>query len=140
MLRNRITLITLGVRELDAAAAFYEALGLVAEDSPPGVMFYDMGGFKFGLFTLPELAQEQRRTPESLGTGAMTLAVNFPTEADVDVAFAEALAAGGTPLSPPAKTEWGGYSSYWADPDGHVWEYAFNPFWPLDESGRLASG
>jgi uncharacterized glyoxalase superfamily protein PhnB len=67
----------------------------------------------------------------------MTLAQNFPTEAEVDTAFAAALAAGATVLKRPAKVFWGGYSGYYADPDGHVWEVAMNPFWPLSEDGRL---
>jgi hypothetical protein len=67
----------------------------------------------------------------------MTLAQNFGTEAEVDAAFAAALAAGGTALKVPEKVFWGGYSGYWADPDGHVWEVAMNPFWPLNEDGSL---
>ena len=67
----------------------------------------------------------------------MTLAQNFATEAEVDSAFAEAVAAGATALKPPEKVFWGGYSGYWADPDGHVWEVAMNPFWPLAADGSL---
>ena len=67
----------------------------------------------------------------------MTLAINMETEAEVDAAFAKAVSAGATPLAEPTKMHWGGYSSYFADPDGHVWEIAFNPFWPLNEDGSL---
>ena len=70
-------------------------------------------------------------------TGAVTLAQNFTTEAEVDAAFTQALAAGATALKPPEKVFWGGYSGYWADPDGHVWEVAMNPFWPLAADGSL---
>ena len=67
----------------------------------------------------------------------MTLAQNFATEAEVDAAFATAMAAGATALKTPEKVFWGGYSGYWADPDGHVWEMAMNPFWPLNADGTL---
>ena len=67
----------------------------------------------------------------------MTLAQNFATEAEVDAAYAAALAAGGTGLKAPQKVFWGGYSGYWAEPDGQVWEVAMNPFWPLAEDGSL---
>ncbi len=68
----------------------------------------------------------------------MTLAQNFPSVAEVDAQFARALAAGATEVTKPVKTAWGGgYSGYVADPDGHVWEFAHNPFWDLDEEGRI---
>ena len=70
-------------------------------------------------------------------TGAVTLAQNFSTEADVDAAYAAALAAGATGLKAPEKVFWGGYSGYFADPDGHLWEVAFNPFFPLSPEGRI---
>ncbi len=138
MTPNRISLVTLGVRNLAAARAFYERLGMVAQNSPPTVAFFDMGGFKFGLFGLNDLAAEQGRPADDLGRGATTLAVNWPSEAAVDAAYQAALDAGATAIKPPHAMEWGGYSSYWADPDGNVWEYAFNPYWPLDAQGRLA--
>lgn len=137
---NRITMITLGVADLDAARAFYEDLGWIAEDGPPGAVFFDCGGYKLGLFGRQHMAKEQGRAPADLRTGATTVAVNWPSEAEVDAAFAGAIRAGGTALTPPVKMPWGGYSGCWSDPDGHVWEYAFNPFWPLDGEGRLHAG
>lgn len=89
------------------------------------------------LFQLAELAKDQGRPAASLGVGATTLAQNFATEAEVDAAFSAALAAGGTALKAPEKVFWGGYSGYWADLDGHVWELAMNPFWPLAADGSL---
>src|SRR5690606_41488272 len=77
------------------------------------------------------------RPGAALGTGAMTLAQNFRTEAEVDTAFEAALAAGATALKRPEKVFWGGYSGYYADPDGHVWDVAMNPFWPLADDGSL---
>ena len=74
---------------------------------------------------------------ETLATGAIALAQNFGTEAEVDSAYDQALAAGAEGLKRPERVFWGGYSGYVADPDGHVWEYAVNPFWPLAEDGSL---
>jgi uncharacterized glyoxalase superfamily protein PhnB len=138
MTRNRITLITLGVSDITRSRAYYEALGWVPEEAMPQVVFYDMNGAKFGLFPIDALAKEQGRDAGELGLGSMTLSQNWNSEAEVDAAFAAALAAGATAVSKPAKMEWGGYSSYVADPDGHIWEFAFNPFWPLDDDGRIA--
>jgi uncharacterized glyoxalase superfamily protein PhnB len=83
------------------------------------------------------LAKDQGRPDAQLGTGAITLAQNFNTEAEVDAAYALALQSGATPLKPPEKVFWGGYSGYYADPDGHVWEVAHNPFWTLNDDGSL---
>ena len=137
MTPQRVTLITLGVDDLDRARAFYAALGWVAADETPGVSFYQMHGAVLGLFGRAALAADQGRPGAVLGTGAMTLAQNFATEAQVDAAYATALAAGATALKPPEKVFWGGYSGYYADPDGHVWELAMNPFWPLAADGSL---
>lgn len=134
---QRITLITLGVADLARARAFYAALGWQPAEAPEGVVFYQMNGMVLGLFGKADLAKDQGRPDATLGTGAMTLAQNFDTEADVDAAYAAALAAGATPLKAPEKVFWGGYSGYYADPDGHVWELAMNPFWPLDANGGL---
>lgn len=137
MNRQRVTLITLGVADLAAARAFYGRLGWVPASETEGVCFYQMQGQVLALFGRADLAADQGRPGAALGTGAVTLAQNFATEAEVDAAFAEALAAGATALKAPEKVFWGGYSGYWADPDGHVWEVAMNPFWPLNEDGSL---
>ena len=137
MTPQRVTLITLGVADLDAARAFYGRLGWREHAGPEGVAFYQMHGCLLGLFGRDDLARDQGREGATLGTGAVTLAQNFTTEAEVDAAFAAALAAGGTALKRPEKVFWGGYSGYWADPDGHVWEVAMNPFWPLNDDGSL---
>lgn len=137
MTPQRVTLITLGVADLAAACAFYARLGWVQHSGPEGVAFYQMNGMVLGLFGRDDLAKDQGREGVALGTGAMTLAQNFATEGEVDAAFAAALAAGGISLKAPEKVFWGGYSGYWADPDGHVWELAMNPFWPLAEDGSL---
>lgn len=138
MTPQRVTLITLGVGDLTAAKAFYATLGWQPHDKgQEGVAFYQMHGAVLALFGLADLAADQGRPEAVLGTGAATLAQNFATEAEVDTAYAAALAAGASALQPPQKVFWGGYSGYWADPWGHVWEVAMNPFWPLAADGSL---
>jgi uncharacterized glyoxalase superfamily protein PhnB len=138
MTPQRVTLITLGVADLAAARAFYARLGWTEHgSSQPTVAFFQINGAVLGLFPLEELAKDQGRPGAKLGVGAATLAQNFTTEAEVDAAFAAALAAGGTSLKAPEQVFWGGYSGYWSDPDGHVWEVAMNPFWPLALDGSL---
>lgn len=137
MTPQRVTLITLGVADLARARSFYEALGWRPATAPEGAVFFQMQGLVLGLFGRADLAADQGRPGASLGTGAMTLAQNFSTEAEVDAAWAAALAAGAAPLRRPETVFWGGYSGYYADPDGHVWELAMNPFWPLGPDGSL---
>uniref|UniRef100_UPI003B51F16E VOC family protein n=1 Tax=Roseovarius indicus TaxID=540747 RepID=UPI003B51F16E len=134
---QRVTLITLGVSDLDRSKAFYGALGWVPAEEQEGVVFYQMHGMALGLFGKAALAEDQGRGGAELGTGAVTLAQNFATERDVDATFDAAVAAGAKVLKRPEKVFWGGYSGYYADPDGHVWEVAMNPFWPLGEDGSL---
>lgn len=137
MFPKSITLITLGVDDLERSERFYAALGWEPVERNDGVRFYQLEGQVFGLFGRAALAKDQGRPGAALGTGAATLGRNFATEAEVDAAFALALDAGAAALKPPEKVFWGGYSGYFADPDGHVWELAFNPFWPLSEDGTL---
>ena len=138
MTPQRITLITLGAADLAAARAFYARLGWVEHgESQPGIAFFQMHGQALALFGRDALAADQGRPDAILGTGAVTLAQNFATTAEVDAAFAAALAAGASALKAPEAVFWGGYSGYWADPDGHVWEVAMNPFWPLGADGTL---
>lgn len=138
MTPQRVSLITLGVADLDRAKAFYADLGWVPADEQPGVVFYQLDGMVLGFFGLGPLAEDQGRPGAALGTGAMTLAQNFPDREGVDAAWNAALAAGATPMKRPVEVFWGGYSGYYADPDGHVWELAHNPFWGIDEDGRIA--
>lgn len=137
MTPQRVTLITLGVGNIASSRAFYEALGWVPASLQEGVAFYQMRGAVLALFGRADLAADQGRPGATLGTGAMTLAQNFASEAEVDAAYDLALRNGASPLKKPEKVFWGGYSGYYADPDGHVWEVAMNPFWPLNEDGSL---
>ena len=137
MTPQRVTLITLGVADLGRAKAFYAALGWTPAADEGEVVFYQMNGMVLGFFGLEPLAKDQGRPDAKLGTGAMTLAQNFTTDAQVDAAYVLALKAGATPLKAPEKVFWGGYSGYYADPDGHVWEVAQNPFWDVSPDGSL---
>lgn len=138
MTPQRVTLITLGVSDIAVSRKFYGDLGWEPKDEVPGeVVFYQLNGLALGLFGIGPLAKDQGRPDTTLGTGAITLAQNFRTETEVDAAFEKALSVGASPLKVPEKVFWGGYSGYFADPDGHPWELAFNPFWDLDESGNL---
>lgn len=134
---QRVTLVTLGCRDLARSRAFYRALGWRPAQEMEDVSFYRMGGAALALFGLADLAADQARPAAELGFGAVTLAQNFRDRAEVDRAFARALAAGAQALKTPRAADWGGYGGYWADPDGHVWEVAHNPFWPLGEDGSL---
>ena len=135
---QRVTLITLGVADLAASRAFYARLGWLEHgESQEGVAFFQMHGAALALFGRADLAHDQGRPGHDLGVGAVTLAQNFHSEVEVNAAFTHAVDAGATPLKAPEKVFWGGYSGYWADPDGHVWEVAMNPFWPLAEDGSL---
>lgn len=138
MKAERVTLITLGVADMARARAFYQAWGWqVHSRSMPDLTLFQMNGAALALFDLRELAADQDRPGAALGTGAMTLAQNMRSEAEVDDVFKAALNAGATPLKRPQKVFWGGYSGYVTDPDGHVWELAYNPFWPLSDDGSL---
>lgn len=137
MTPQRVSLITLGVADLDRSRAFYAALGWVPVPSPPSVVFYQLDGQVLGLFGLGPLAEDQGRPGADLGFGATTFAQNFPDRDGVDAAFSKAIEVGATALKPPEEVFWGGYSGYYADPDGHVWEVAHNPFWEIDAKGRI---
>ena len=137
MFPRSISLITLGVDDLQRSRRFYAALGWEATEAPEGVVFIQLAGQVLGLFPLEELAKDQGRPGTELGFGAMTLARNFGSVEGVDAAFELALSAGASVVKRPEKVFWGGYSGYFADPDGHVWEVAMNPFWPLGADGTL---
>lgn len=137
--RNRISLITLGVADLSRARRFYCDWGWTPHpNAPEGLALFQMPGLALALFALDELAEDQRRPVAELGAGAATLAQNCHDLAEVEAVFQSALDAGATCLKRPEKAAWGGTSGYFADPDGHVWEIAHNPFWLLAENGSLA--
>ena len=135
---NRVSIVTLGVADMGRARAFYEAMGWKASAaSQEAITFFQGNGTVLALFSRAALAHDVGVADAPTGFSAMTLACNMRSEVEVDAFFAKAVAAGAKALKPPQKVFWGGYSSYVADPEGHLWEIAFNPFFPFDAEGRL---
>lgn len=138
-MQPRISMITLGVRDLATSVKFYtEGLGFPLMDSPPEVAFFTLNGTWLGLYGRDALAADATVAAAGHGFEGFTLAHNVRSEAEVDAVMDQALAAGATLVKQPQKVEWGGYSGYFADPDGHLWEVAYNPFFwigPSDEAG-----
>ena len=137
-MKPRISMITLGVRDLAAAIDFYEnGLGFPRMESPPEVAFFTLNGTWLGLYGRDALAEDARVPAEGSGFEGFTLAHNVESEKEVDEVVAKAVAAGATLVKNPQKVFWGGYSGYFKDLDGHLWEVAHNPFFwigPKDES------
>lgn len=132
----RISLVTLGVTDLARSREFYDALGFerVVDDNED-VAFYRTGGALLSLYSLEALADDAHISPARSGFAGFSLAINLASESEVDTALAHAESVGATILKPAEKVFWGGYSGYFADPDGFAWEVAYNPYWPLDENG-----
>jgi uncharacterized protein len=139
-MRQRVSLITLGVRDLARARGFYEALGWTTGAGPDDdFVFFQAGDMVLALWGRGQLAMDSS-VEDSGGWGGVTLALNLGSREEVDMATDEARAAGATIGREPAETFWGGYSSLFIDPDGHPWEIAHNPHWTLTPDGgvRLA--
>ncbi|MGH1355556.1 MAG: VOC family protein [Thalassovita sp.] len=136
-MEQRISLITLAVEDMARTAAFYEALGWRQEDTPDGMVVFDLLGQTLGLYPKADLARDMGLAPDELGSGAMTLACNTRTKDKVAQVFEAAKAAGARVLKEPHDVFWGGHIAYFADPEGHVWEIAFNPFSPLRADGAF---
>lgn len=135
----RLSLVTLGVADLVRARAFYEALGWQPHPiSREGVVvFFQANGLVLSLFGRRSLAEDAGLDARSSGSAPFALAYNGRCEAEVDAVFAAAVGAGATGLKPPRPAAWGGYSGYFADPDGHLWELAYNPAFTLDRAGNV---
>ncbi|GAA1670942.1 glyoxalase [Mycolicibacterium murale] len=134
---QRVSLITLGVDDLARSRAFFEqGLGWTPTAVHDEVAFYQLPGIALGLFGRSDLAADARHPVDGTFSG-ITIAVNQRGVADVDRVFAEAAAAGATIVKPPEHTEWGGYSGYFADLDGHLWEIACNPQWTINDDGSI---
>lgn len=133
----RISLITLAVSDRDRAAAFYTALGLRRADSEEGIVVFDLLGQSLALYPRADLARDMGMSVGELGTGGMTLAYNTRTRDEAAQVLDRAASAGARILKPAHDVFWGGHIGYFADPDGHIWEVAFNPFSPLSEEGAF---
>ena len=138
-MEQRLTAVTLGVDDLERACAFYQALGWTPHQVVAGeVAFFDCKGLVLCLYT--GLAHDAGVAGEAKGGGLVAVAHNVRDRAEVDARLAEAEAAGGRITRPAHDADWGGRSGYFADPDGNLWEVAWNPFWPMDADGRVTLG
>ncbi len=136
-MRQRVTVITLGVRELSRARNFYEALGWQTGAAPDDdVVFFQAGDMVLALWDRAKLAEDSC-VEDAPGWGGVTLAINFGSREEVDAATEQARAAGARIGREPAETFWGGYSAVFVDPDGHPWELAHNPHWALTPGGGV---
>jgi catechol 2,3-dioxygenase-like lactoylglutathione lyase family enzyme len=136
-MRQRVSVITLGVRDLARARRFYEALGWETGAEPgDDVAFFQAGDMVLALWDRATLAEDSC-VEDAPGWGGVTLALNLGSREEVDAATEEARAAGATIGREPAETFWGGYSSAFVDPEGHSWEIAHNPHWTLTEAGGV---
>jgi predicted lactoylglutathione lyase len=134
-----LSLVTLGVSDLKRSIEFYEALGFRRKaQGAEGVGFFQAGACAFAVWPLVELAEDANvKANDSLGFRGVALAWNCRSESEVDAAVERAQISGGSVPKSPQKTVWGGYAGYFADPDGHLWEVAHNPGFPLTADGRL---
>lgn len=136
-MEQRISLITLGVRDAGRAAAFYDALGWSRVETQDGVVAYDLIGSTIGLYPLDALARDIGIAPEALGHGALSLGYNARSRDEVIAVTEAAAAAGADVLKQPTEVFWGGFHAYFKDPEGHLWEIAHNPFSPLRDDGAF---
>jgi uncharacterized protein len=134
---QRVSLVTLGVRDLARARSFYEALGWQTGAEPgDDVVFFQTGCMVLALWSRDELAADSG-VRDAGGWGGVTLAHNVSSPEEVDRVMREAETAGATTTRPAGATFWGGYSGAFTDPDGHAWEIAHNPHWTLAEDGSI---
>ena len=138
-MQPRLNLVTLGVADLARAREFYESWGWKASSaSQPGeVAFFQANGLALALFGRAALAADAHVEDTPTGFSGIALAYNCRSRAEADEVFARVIAAGARSLKAPQVAPWGGYSGYFADPDGHLWEVAWNPHFPLDDRGHL---
>lgn len=137
---SRISIVTLGVADLQRSTAFYESLGWTNSAQAPSIAFFEMQGSTLGLYEWSALADDAKVPADGSGFRGVALAMNVGSTDEVDEVFAEWVAAGATAMVAPHKAFWGGYSSYVADLDGHLWELAYNPYAVIDDDGRLVMG
>ncbi|MCA1846089.1 MAG: VOC family protein [Actinobacteria bacterium] len=135
-MEQRVSLVTLGVADVDQARRFYEALGWSGESPDGDVVFFQAGGMIVALWSRAKLAEDSV-VQDGGGWGGVTLAHCVGAPVEVDAVLAHAEAAGATIGRPGAPTFWGGYSGIFVDPDGHPWEIAHNPGWVLAEDGTV---
>ncbi len=139
MIPQRITMVTLAVVDLARSRKFYADIGWVeTEGGNDKIAFYKTAGQFFALYSRDALTMDLGLPIHERSTGMITLATNYNSPDEVDRAFADALDSGAIAITKPTDVSWGGYSGNFADPDGHLWEVAHNPFWTLSPDGMIA--
>jgi catechol 2,3-dioxygenase-like lactoylglutathione lyase family enzyme len=137
-MNQHLHIVTLGVKDLEMSKKFYsETLNWKISRPQEGIAFFQAGGVVLALFPREELAKDAMIPSQGNGFAGFSLAYNAQSEAEVDEIIRDLKAKGVKILKEPQKVFWGGYSSYFADPDGNCWEVAYNPFFPFDENGNL---
>jgi uncharacterized protein len=138
-MEQRISLVTLGVRNLSASRRFYvDGLAWKPVWENEGIIFFQTGGMIFALFPRDQLAEDFQADPKTFGVAAMALAYNVRAKTEVDPLLKQAAAAGAKILKTAREASWGGYSGYFADPDGFAWEIAWNPAWRVAADGSVS--
>lgn len=136
---QRISIVTLGVGDLNRSREFYERLGWHRSMAKTeGIVFFQAGGMALALFPRHELAKDANIAPEGEGFSGISLAYNARTREEVDAVLAEVEAAGAKLLKPAHEAFWGGYSGYFSDSDGFLWEVGWNPFFPISPAGSIS--
>jgi catechol 2,3-dioxygenase-like lactoylglutathione lyase family enzyme len=135
----RISFITLGVRDFQRSVKFYrDGLGFPLSSASKGdIAFFKMSGVVLALYPSDKLAEDAQVPPDGSGFQGVTLAHNVRRREEVNEVLSLAAAAGGTITKPAQEVFWGGYSGYFADPDGHLWEVVWNPFFPFADDGSV---
>jgi hypothetical protein len=135
---QRVSIVTLGVADLAASRHFYvDGLGWKPAFENTEIIFFQAGGMVFALFVRNQLAADFEAGSATFGRAAIALGYNVRSRSEVDPLMQRAAAAGATILKPPREASWGGYSGYFADPDGFAWEIAWNPAWPVAPDGSV---
>ncbi len=137
-MRQKLNLITLGVHDIGRSTSFFESLGWKKSSaSVEGLTLFPLGGIVLALHPWNDLAKDATVSPESSGFSGITLSHNVSSEAEVNKVLEKAEKLGATVVKPAQKVYWGGYSGYFKDLDGHLFEIAHNPFWELDDAGNV---
>jgi uncharacterized protein len=137
-MEQRVSIITLGVADLKRSQEFYERLGWRRSmANTEGIVFFQAGGMALALYPRHELAKDANVAPDGQGFSGISLAYNARTRAEVDSVLEAAVAAGAKLIKPAKEAFWGGYSGYFSDPDGFLWEVAWNPSFAIAEDGSV---